>query len=66
MHGLLLWVGRVAGLAGAALCALAFVARLQNLWTIGGYSIGSILQTGMAGMLLGCLAYLAVVAERRA
>ena len=64
MHSLLLWVGRVAGLAGIALCAAAFIARVQNIWSVGGYRIGSILQAGMAGLLLGCLAYLADLAER--
>jgi hypothetical protein len=64
MHNLFLWVGRLAGLAGIVLCAAAFIARLQQVWTLGGYSIGSILQAGMAGLLLGCLAYLADLAER--
>ena len=64
MHSLLMWVGRIAGLAGVALCAVASIARLQGVWTLGGYSIGSVLQAGMAGLLLGCLAYLADLAER--
>ena len=64
MHSLLLWVGRLAGLVGIVMCAVACLARLQQVWNLGGYSIGSILQAGMAGLLLGCLAYLADLAER--
>lgn len=64
MSSLLIWVARIAGLAGILLCAAAFLARVQHQWSLGSYSIGSILQAGMAGMLLGCLAYLASLAER--
>jgi hypothetical protein len=64
MQTLLMWIGRVAGLAGFALCAVAFVARATNTWNLGSYNIGAILQAGVAGMLLGCLAYAAYLAER--
>jgi hypothetical protein len=64
MHSLLLWVGRLAGLVGIIMCAVAGLARLQQVWNLGGYSVGSILEAGMAGLLLGCLAYLADLAER--
>ena len=64
MHAMLIWIARIAGLAGFALCGVAFVARAANVWNIGSYNIGAILQAGLAGMLLGCLAYAAYVAER--
>lgn len=64
MHALLIWIGRMAGLAGLALCAVAGVARLGNVWHVGSFTIASLLQAGLAGMLLGCLAYAAFLAER--
>jgi hypothetical protein len=64
MHVLLIWIGRIAGLAGVALCAVALVSRAANTWNIGSYNIGAIFQAGLAGMLLACLAYAAHLAER--
>jgi len=64
MDTLLIWIGRIAGIAGVALCGVAFVSRAVNTWTLGTFSIGAILQAGLAGMLLACLAYVAHLAER--
>jgi hypothetical protein len=64
MENLLLWVGRLAGLIGVVLCAGAFIGRLTGTWNLGGFQIGTVLQAGIAGMLLGCLAYCANLAER--
>lgn len=64
MENLLLWVGRLAGLIGVVLCACAFVGRLTGTWSLGGFQIGTMLQVGIAGMVLGCLAYCANLAER--
>jgi hypothetical protein len=64
MGKLLLWVGRLAGLIGVVLCAGAFVGRLTGIWALGGFQIGTVLQAGIAGMVLGCLAYCAHLAER--
>ena len=64
MQTMLILIARLAGLAGVALCAVAFIVRLTGTWTIGSVQVGSMLQAGMAGMLLGCLAYCAALAER--
>lgn len=64
MENLLLWVGRLAGLVGVLVCAVAFVARVTGTWTLGGFQLGTVLQAGMGAMLLGCLAYIANLAER--
>ncbi len=64
MDNLLRWVGRLAGIAGFALCAIAIVVRLSGSWTIGGFQVGTMLQAGTAAMVLGCLAYCATLAER--
>ena len=64
MENLLLLVGRLAGLIGVVLCVCAFVGRLTGTWALGGFQIGTVLQGGIAAMLLGCLAYCAHLAER--
>jgi hypothetical protein len=64
MHMVLVWVGRIAGIAGVLLCVVALGARATNTWHVGGYAVGALLQAGLAGMLLACLAYVAHLAER--
>ena len=64
MHRLLVWIARIAGIAGVVLCGVAFVARAANTWHVGSYPIGTLLQAGVGGMLLACLAYVAHLAER--
>jgi len=64
MNLLLIWVGRIAGLAGVALCAAACIARVMSVWHLGGYTISALFEAGLAGMLLACLAYVADLAER--
>ena len=61
---LLLWVGRLAGLAGVLICAVAAVVRVGGSHMVGGYTSSSVLQAGIAVMLLGCLGYLALLARR--
>jgi hypothetical protein len=64
MQELLVWVGRLAGVAGVALCAVAVVARLVKAYWLGGFQVGTLLQIGVAGMVLGCLCFLAALTER--
>jgi hypothetical protein len=64
MDKLLLWVGRLAGLIGVVLSVAAFAGRVTGTWAIGGFQIGTVLQAGVAAMVLGCLAYCANLAER--
>lgn len=64
MAHLLTWVGRLAGCLGVLVCAVALVARLAGTWSVGGTQIGTLLQLGMAAMLVACLAYCAELAER--
>lgn len=61
----LLWVGRLAGLLGVLICAVAVVGRLQGIFGIMYFQIGTVLQAGTATMVLGCLAYLALLARRK-
>ena len=61
----LIWAARIAGIGGVAAIALAFVGRLSGAYWLGGIQVGTVLQAGMAAALVGCLAYLAVLVERR-
>jgi hypothetical protein len=63
MENLLLWIGRCAGLAGAALSLLAIAIRASGHFWILGVPAATLLLGAMALMLVACLAYLAVLAE---
>jgi hypothetical protein len=65
MSKLLVWMGRVAGLLGLLLTAVAVVARLLGIWHIGSLSVGTLLMAGVAAMVAGTLAYAAALAESR-
>jgi hypothetical protein len=61
---LLLWIGRIGGAAGVVLCAVAVVVRLRGVYSFAGFQVGTLLLAGVAAMLVGCLGYLAAIAER--
>ena len=61
----LLWVGRIAGAAGVLMCLIAMFARARGTYSLAGLQMGTLLLAGMAVMLMGCLGYLAAIAERR-
>jgi hypothetical protein len=65
MARLLTWAGRLAGSLGVILCAVAVLTRLGGTWSVANVAIGTLLQLGIASMVLGCLAYCAVLAESR-
>ena len=64
MESLLLWIGRIAGLAGLLLSGWAAWARLQGAYFAGGFQIGTLLLVGMTGMLVGCFCLLLVLTTR--
>ena len=64
MQVVLIWVARVAGIAGVLVMALAAFARLGGDYWLGGFQVGTILQAGMAMTLVACLGYIAALAER--
>lgn len=64
METLLLWAGRLAGLAGVAITLIAIGARLTGAFWIAGFQAGTLLQAGMAAMILACLAHLVVLTSR--
>jgi len=61
----LLWVGRLAGLLGVLICAVAILARLGGTFQVMNFATWTVFQAGVATMVLGCLGYLALLARRK-
>jgi hypothetical protein len=64
MEIVLLWIGRLVGLAGVALCAWAIYNRLNGLYAAWGYQVGTLLQAGATAILVACLCLLFVLTNR--
>lgn len=64
MGNLLLIGGRIAGIVGVLLGVFSVVARLGGNYLVGGFQTGTLMQASIAAMVLGCLCYLAAIAER--
>lgn len=58
MDQLLLTLGRIAGLAGAAVFVFAVAARLFGAYWLGGFQVGTLLQAAIAAMVFGCFSLL--------
>ncbi|MEF8717821.1 MAG: hypothetical protein V5B35_17425 [Candidatus Accumulibacter necessarius] len=54
MNGLLLLLGRIAGIGGLLLCVAAAVVRLQGKYYMGGFQLTTLLQAGIAATVVGC------------
>jgi hypothetical protein len=64
MDQLLLWAGRIAGLAGLVLCLVAGAGRLGGQFWLGGFQVATLLQAGIAGLAAGCFLLLWVLCRR--
>jgi hypothetical protein len=64
METLLISTGRLAGLVGVVLCVIAGGVRLSGAYWLGGFQVITLLQAGIASMVLGCLCLLMVLLER--
>ena len=64
MDTLLLWTGRLAGAVGMVICALAIVLRVKGDYWVGGFQLGTLLQAGIAAMVIGCFLLLVVLTLR--
>jgi hypothetical protein len=64
MENLLVMLGRIAGVAGAVICLIAGFARLLGNFYLGGFSVASLLQGGMGGLLIGCFLLLLASHQR--
>ncbi|MEO8305527.1 MAG: hypothetical protein ABI724_15545 [Betaproteobacteria bacterium] len=65
MEIVLLWIGRLAGLGGLALCAWAIYNRLNGSYFAGGFQVGTLLQAGTTAMLVACFCLLLALTNRR-
>ena len=63
MDGLLLWIGRVAGVGGVVLCAVAAAMRLSGDYWLGSFQLITLFQGGIAAMIVGCLCFLVLLRE---
>ena len=63
MDKLTLLIGRMAGIIGALLCVGSGLARLGGLHWFGGCEAQTIMQAGIAGMVLGCFCFLLVLSQ---
>jgi hypothetical protein len=59
----LLWVGRLGGIAGVIICAFAVLSRAAGIYNVAGFQVGTLLLAGASAMLVGCLGYLALLVE---
>jgi hypothetical protein len=64
MNSLLLWVGRIAGVLGLGAMVCAVALRLSGIWYVGGLQTGTLMNAGVAAMVVGAWAYAASMAER--
>lgn len=48
------WAGRIVGIVGLLLCALAVLARITGHYTVAGFEAGTFLVAGIAGLAAGC------------
>ena len=60
-----LLLGRLAGIAGVLVCALAVAVRIGGNYVLGGFQVGTLLLGGIAAMVAGCLALLWSLSARR-
>lgn len=60
----MLTLGRIAGFLGAVTFVGAIGARLFGVFWLGGFQVGTLLQAGVAAMVLGCFLLLVVLASR--
>ncbi|HYX64813.1 MAG TPA: hypothetical protein VE935_11405 [Burkholderiales bacterium] len=66
MQVLLKLAARIAAVIGVVTMVIAVLGRAAGLYWFGGLQVGTVLQAGMAAVLLACLAYLALLVEVKA
>ena len=64
MHDFILWLGRIGGVAGVSISAVAVGTRFAGLYALGHFQAGTLLLVGMAAMIFGCLCFLYVLTNR--
>jgi hypothetical protein len=64
MNDILLWAGRLAGVIGVVVCALALFVRINGSYTLAGFEVGTLFLGGTAAMVAGCFCLLLRMDER--
>ena len=64
MENFLLWMGRIAALAGVFVCVCAVYGRLTGTYYFGGFQVGTLLQAGIVALLVACVCFLTILIER--
>ena len=65
MNAMLLMLGRLAGLVGVVACVAAVLLRLAGRYYLGMVGTGSVLQGGMAALLIACFCLLLALVSRQ-
>jgi hypothetical protein len=65
MNTVLMWAARIAGFVGIAATGVAVAGRVSGNHWLAGFQVGTVLQAGMAAMLVACLGYLVALTEQR-
>ncbi|HMV04597.1 MAG TPA: hypothetical protein PKA30_03510 [Accumulibacter sp.] len=60
MEGLLLLLGRAAGVLGLLVCVVAGAVRLSGSFYLAGFQVGTLLQTGIGLVVVACFLLLLV------
>jgi hypothetical protein len=61
MDNFLLRIGRLAGIVGVLISAVAGATRGVGAYALGNFQAGTLLLVGMAAMIAGCLCFLTVL-----
>ena len=61
MDKLLLSIGRLTGVVGVLMVAVAAISRVTGHYELGGFGVGMLLLMGVATMVSACLCFLVVL-----
>ena len=64
MRNALIWIGRLVAVLGVAIMVAAVGFRLGGIYFIGNLQVGTLLNVGLAGMVLACVCFLAALTSR--
>ena len=64
MENLMISIARLAGAGGVLLLLVAVLARLGGRFVLGAFQVTTLLQAGVASLILGCFCFLEVLTER--
>lgn len=63
--GAVAWVGRLLGIIGIIVCAIAGLARLSGRYTLAGFPAITLFEGGTTVLVAGCFCLLWTLAARR-